>query len=394
MPRAAPALRGGVWFPQDAHLDPARLVRALAERASARGARIATGHEVLGFERAGRRIAKLVDHARRLLRRPGRARRAARGRPCSPRSSVCACRCRRRRATASRCAARRTSPTCRILLSEAKVAVTPIGDTLRFAGTLELAGVDLSVNVRRVARDPARGRALPARRRRGRAARDLARAAPAHPRRSADHRPAARAREPGARDRPRHERDLAGTDDRAARRGALHRRAAEPAARAVLAGPLRLSAMELLSVGHSNRSAAELVALLADARDRLRRGRATLSGVAPPPAARAPALEASLAEAGIDVRLPGRSPRRPARADRPARAPPKPRAARAGATRLSPTRSHSRPSRRPRRARGARPEPAHRAPVRGARLARVSPPHPLRRARRARLEHRPFDPAR
>jgi D-amino-acid dehydrogenase len=37
-----------------------------------------------------------------------------------------------------------------ILLSEAKVAVTPLGDRLRFAGTLELAGLDLAVNPRRV----------------------------------------------------------------------------------------------------------------------------------------------------------------------------------------------------------------------------------------------------
>jgi D-amino-acid dehydrogenase len=37
-----------------------------------------------------------------------------------------------------------------VLLSEAKVAVTPLGDRVRFAGTLELAGLDLSVNARRV----------------------------------------------------------------------------------------------------------------------------------------------------------------------------------------------------------------------------------------------------
>jgi D-amino-acid dehydrogenase len=36
------------------------------------------------------------------------------------------------------------------MLMEAKVAVTPMGDTLRFAGTLELAGLDLSLNLRRV----------------------------------------------------------------------------------------------------------------------------------------------------------------------------------------------------------------------------------------------------
>jgi D-amino-acid dehydrogenase len=37
-----------------------------------------------------------------------------------------------------------------MLLSESRVAVTPLGGRLRFAGTLELAGLDLSVNLRRV----------------------------------------------------------------------------------------------------------------------------------------------------------------------------------------------------------------------------------------------------
>ena len=37
------------------------------------------------------------------------------------------------------------------MLVEAKIAATPMGDKLRFAGTLELAGMDLSINRRRVA---------------------------------------------------------------------------------------------------------------------------------------------------------------------------------------------------------------------------------------------------
>jgi D-amino-acid dehydrogenase len=42
------------------------------------------------------------------------------------------------------------SPAIPLMLSEARVAVTPMGDLLRFAGTLELAGLDLSINQRRV----------------------------------------------------------------------------------------------------------------------------------------------------------------------------------------------------------------------------------------------------
>ena len=41
-------------------------------------------------------------------------------------------------------------PLIPLMLDEAKVVVTPMGDTLRFAGTLELTGLDLSINKRRV----------------------------------------------------------------------------------------------------------------------------------------------------------------------------------------------------------------------------------------------------
>jgi len=41
-------------------------------------------------------------------------------------------------------------PEMPFMLSESRVAVTPMGDTLRIGGTLELAGMDLSINQRRV----------------------------------------------------------------------------------------------------------------------------------------------------------------------------------------------------------------------------------------------------
>ncbi len=41
-------------------------------------------------------------------------------------------------------------PEVPLLLKESKVAVTPIGNWLRFAGTLELAGLNLDVSLRRV----------------------------------------------------------------------------------------------------------------------------------------------------------------------------------------------------------------------------------------------------
>ena len=111
VPRAAPGLRGGVWFPQDAHLDPARLVRALAERAAraAHGSRRATRCSA-SSARAG---ASRGSSPRAATSAPTRScSPPAPSRPRSPRSSACACRCRPPRATASRCGARRTSRTC------------------------------------------------------------------------------------------------------------------------------------------------------------------------------------------------------------------------------------------------------------------------------------------
>ncbi|HXX48458.1 MAG TPA: FAD-dependent oxidoreductase [Myxococcota bacterium] len=148
-PRASPELRGGLYFPADAHLDPERLVLALAERAAARGAALWTRQEVLELQTRGRRIERVVATRGELraaevvlaagawspqlaaqlgLRLPVQA---AKG------YSV----------TVERPADFGEHP---LLLSEAKVAVTPLGEALRFAGTLELAGLDLRVNARRV----------------------------------------------------------------------------------------------------------------------------------------------------------------------------------------------------------------------------------------------------
>src|SRR5207253_241765 len=44
----------------------------------------------------------------------------------------------------------RQLPTICAILTEARVAVTPLGDALRFGGTMEIAGLDERINPRRV----------------------------------------------------------------------------------------------------------------------------------------------------------------------------------------------------------------------------------------------------
>jgi D-amino-acid dehydrogenase len=148
-PRAAPSLLGGVYFPEDAHLDPERLVQWLAARARQRGARLETRQEVLAFERSGRRVTRVVA-----TRGDFRAEQVviAAGAWSPPVGALVGLRLPVQAAKGYSVTARRPAdfggdP---ILLSEAKVAVTPLGDRLRFAGTLELAGLDLAVNPRRV----------------------------------------------------------------------------------------------------------------------------------------------------------------------------------------------------------------------------------------------------
>jgi D-amino-acid dehydrogenase len=149
-----PALReglaGGVHFPDDAHLTPDRFVRGLARIAGALGARVLTGTEVLGLAVRGRAIAQVqttrgdLDADQVVLAAgswsPALARAAGLDLPLEPAKGYSV--------TVDRPP---DGPHMPVLLGEARVAVTPMGDALRFAGTLELAGLDLGVSARRVA---------------------------------------------------------------------------------------------------------------------------------------------------------------------------------------------------------------------------------------------------
>ena len=148
-PAVSFACRGGVFYPQDAHLDPARFVRALARHVEHRGGEIHSATEVLGFIREGRRI-RAIETTRGTFSAaevvlaggtwtPGLARGLGLELPIQPAKGYSVTVARPSR-----------FPATPFMLTEAKVAVTPMGKTLRFAGTMELAGMDLAINQRRV----------------------------------------------------------------------------------------------------------------------------------------------------------------------------------------------------------------------------------------------------
>jgi D-amino-acid dehydrogenase len=140
---------GGVLYPQDAHLDPARFVRALARSVEERGVEICPSTEVLGFTISGGRITGVrttrgeIFPAEVVLAggawSPDIARDLGIDLPIQPAKGYSV--------TVERPP---NCPTIPLMLAGARVGVTPMGDVLRFAGTLELAGMDLSINQRRV----------------------------------------------------------------------------------------------------------------------------------------------------------------------------------------------------------------------------------------------------
>ena len=142
-------VEGAVYFSQDCHLDPARFMAALRQRVVALGGEIHSGVEVDGFELKDGAIRALTGGGRRfegdefvlaggswtseLLKklRLHLPLQAGKGYSLTLRNPP------------------ELPKICSIFV-EAKVAITPISGSLRFAGTMEVGGLDLSVNPARV----------------------------------------------------------------------------------------------------------------------------------------------------------------------------------------------------------------------------------------------------
>lgn len=130
-PGLAGQIAGGILFADEGHVDPRRYVDAVAEAAAKAGADIQTGVEVhsLGELRAKTVVLAAGAWTATLLR----------GLPLTGGKGYHV-----------DFAPVPGDPRIPLLLQEARSAVTPLGDVLRVAGTLEIAGLDLSVASRRV----------------------------------------------------------------------------------------------------------------------------------------------------------------------------------------------------------------------------------------------------
>lgn len=148
-PALAASAAGGVYYPGDAHCDPLRFVLAVGAAAVEAGATIETRVEALGLRRRDGRVEAVVTTAGevtagsyviaagawspRLVRDLGLYLPVEGG-----------------KGYHVDLAAAGTGPRIPIWLQEARVIATPLDGRVRLAGTLELAGLDLSVDRRRV----------------------------------------------------------------------------------------------------------------------------------------------------------------------------------------------------------------------------------------------------
>jgi D-amino-acid dehydrogenase len=140
---------GGVYRPHDAHLIPDRFVHQLARHIEKIGVRFLTSCEVLDFETSGRHVSRIKTTRGDILAEEiviaGGAWSTELARNLQLNLSM-------QPAKGYSITFRRPAqcPSLPVAMAESKIVLTPMEDTLRFAGTLELSGFDQSINMGRV----------------------------------------------------------------------------------------------------------------------------------------------------------------------------------------------------------------------------------------------------
>ncbi len=148
-PALKPGLKGGVYFPSEAHSEPLETVKALAREFEAAGGRIQTRTEVFDFGFEGSKITEVAT-TRGVFKSDLIV--LATGTWSYPMAK-------RLRVSVPILGGKgyslitnsfETKPTHPIMIVERKIAVTPRADSVRLAGTLELVNQDDSITSRRM----------------------------------------------------------------------------------------------------------------------------------------------------------------------------------------------------------------------------------------------------
>ncbi len=140
---------GGVYFPKDCHLSPARFMEGLQRQCEQLGVKFVWNTETTAFTHQSSRITEVSTTAARFTAdeivlacgswSPGVARDLGLRLPMQAGKGY-----------SLTLPKPRELPQLCSIFTEARVAVTPMGDTLRIGGTMEIAGLDESINPVRV----------------------------------------------------------------------------------------------------------------------------------------------------------------------------------------------------------------------------------------------------
>lgn len=149
IPETSLDVYGGAFFPRDAHIVPNRFVEELANFTGKNKTDVHTSTVVIGFETSGTKITAVKtdrgDFEPREVVLAGGA-----WSPVLARDLGVTLHIQPAKGYSITVDRPENFTNIPLLFSEAKVIVTPMGDRLRFGGTLEFAGLDLSINDRRV----------------------------------------------------------------------------------------------------------------------------------------------------------------------------------------------------------------------------------------------------
>ncbi|NUM44588.1 MAG: FAD-dependent oxidoreductase [Anaerolineales bacterium] len=148
-PAARPEVIGGIHYKEDAHVNPAKFVHGLAEVAQRLGAQIVTKAQVLGFTREGTQI-KTVRTSKGTFQPQQVVLAAGAWTPLLAQGLGIELPLQAAKGYSVTMNRPPISPRIPLHLAEARMAVTPMGALLRYAGTLELSGISTTINERRV----------------------------------------------------------------------------------------------------------------------------------------------------------------------------------------------------------------------------------------------------
>ena len=148
-PMLRPGVVGALFCPEDALLVPDRFVKGLAKVAASLGTRVVTGAEAIGFRTDGDRLTA-VETTRGAFPADVVVLAAGAWSPLVGRALGLRVPIQPAKGYSLTYRRPARSPAIPLLPAEGRFSVTPMGEFLRFGGTLELAGLDLTINRRRV----------------------------------------------------------------------------------------------------------------------------------------------------------------------------------------------------------------------------------------------------